>query len=52
MLEILLLQCSGMINEAIPAILLIALERLTKPFEDGITELKHMLLLVRLLLFP
>lgn len=46
MLEILLLQCNGMINEAIPAILLIALERLTKPFEDGITELKHMLLLV------
>ena len=46
MLEILLLQCHGMVNDAIPAILLIALERLTKPFEEGLSELQHMLLLV------
>lgn len=48
LLEILLLQCHGMINEAVPAIVLLALERLTKAFEDGIKELQHMLLLVSL----
>ncbi|CAI4226281.1 unnamed protein product [Auanema sp. JU1783] len=45
-LEIILLQCNTMINEVIPSIMLIALERLGQPFEDGLTELKHMVLLV------
>lgn len=45
LLECVLLQCPGVINSAVPAIMMLSLQRLTQPFE-GLSELKPMLILV------
>ncbi|CAJ0955968.1 unnamed protein product, partial [Mesorhabditis belari] len=45
MLECLLLQCPGVINSALPQIIVLTLQRLSEPFE-GLTELKPLLVVV------
>ncbi|KAK5966443.1 hypothetical protein GCK32_005360, partial [Trichostrongylus colubriformis] len=50
LMECILLQCGGpaahMISQAIPTMLMLVLQRLTKPIEEGLSELKPLLLLV------
>ncbi|KAE9412783.1 hypothetical protein Angca_010131 [Angiostrongylus cantonensis] len=45
-MECILLECSSHTTEVIPTILMTVFERLTKPFEEGLSELKPLLLLV------